>query len=531
MRSTVVKTFKGEVSGVLKSLLGLFFDPAGHDFKKAGITLKLPDGRPLTVYLSLDIVVADEAALHGLYTCKGSSGLKPCMLCQNIFNTQINRHIVESDVSGWSQYHDCTDTGKLELHTRATIDAIYRRLEAGLEYTRNGTFTGAYKELQVRLGWNYTPGSVMLCARARALCHPVDVAVHDWMHVCFVGGVFNVHMGYLMTEIKHLGVTYAMLNEYVSQWKWPATLASKLANPGGALASKRASSSWEAGSLKATASEAVSMMPILAHFFERLQFNTANADLKQHLGCMLLLVRVVELIMLSSRRRVDPDELQIASNMYLAKYKSLYGGLAMTTKFHVVLHFPIYLRNFKYLPNCWVLERKHKQPKRFSNEMRNTSGSWEASVAREVTNRHLAAFSSIRRCRTATLLEPVTNAPPPMLETLVAELGGAVEVWTSRSARINECERIGKGDMVLLHAEHGSRVVGEVVFIASVAVDELHTVICQVQLLEMSSLAGPRATKWRRSEALQIVDAGQVECAVVWAGEGSTITVLSPPVV
>ena len=118
-----------------------------------------------------------------------------------------------------------------------------------------------------------------------------------------------------------------------------------------------------------------------------------------------------------------------------------------------------------------------------------------------------------------------------MLETLAAELGGDVEVWTSRSARINECERIGKGDMVLLHAEHGSRVVGEVVFIASVAVDELHAVTCQVQLLEMSSLAGPRATKWRRSEALQIVDAEQVECAVVWAGEGSTITVLSPPVV
>ena len=74
----------------------------------------------------------------------------------------------------------------------------------------------------------------------------------------------------------------------------------------------------------------------------------------------------------------------------MAEYCRLYGPEAMTIKFHEMMHFPAFLRTWSYIPNCFVLERKHKHAKRFANEVRNTALLWEAVVARDITARHLA---------------------------------------------------------------------------------------------------------------------------------------------
>ena len=55
----------------------------------------------LRIYLDVGYVLADESALHALFASKGSSGLKPCYFCLNIYNKLTAREVVERDTSVW----------------------------------------------------------------------------------------------------------------------------------------------------------------------------------------------------------------------------------------------------------------------------------------------------------------------------------------------------------------------------------------------------------------------------------------------
>eukprot|EP00971_Amphidinium_carterae_P262428 5205531-Amphidinium_carterae.1 len=121
-RSAVVQKVQGGMSGVVAKALEQFWETGAHDFAKAGIFVKLPDGSGLRLFLKFGMKLADESALHSAFGCKGSSGLKPCLLCQNIFNAKNERHLTFTSES-WMQSHTCAQIGKqthtiprLELH-------------------------------------------------------------------------------------------------------------------------------------------------------------------------------------------------------------------------------------------------------------------------------------------------------------------------------------------------------------------------------------------------------------------------------
>ena len=57
----------------------LVFDPEGHNLQAAGMTLDLNGGSAMQLFLSLGVAIAEEAALHMVFMCKGSGGLKPCI--------------------------------------------------------------------------------------------------------------------------------------------------------------------------------------------------------------------------------------------------------------------------------------------------------------------------------------------------------------------------------------------------------------------------------------------------------------------
>ena len=91
---------EGGVSQLGCSVLGAFFnDP--HDARQAGFEVMLRGHGPLRIYLDIGYVLADEAALHAFYGSKGSSGLKICYFCLNIYNRNTARRIVERDASGF----------------------------------------------------------------------------------------------------------------------------------------------------------------------------------------------------------------------------------------------------------------------------------------------------------------------------------------------------------------------------------------------------------------------------------------------
>lgn len=388
VRSAVVnKEIQGGMSALFFAALKLFWDDAGHDLALAGVSVKLFDGTQARIFMKLAIVISDEAALHAMFACKGSSGLKTCLLCQNVYNFKNVRNVVENDSTGIAQYHTCSDWRKLQLHTPGTIRAIASRLSAAAA----STMTKAnMAELEIRLGWNYIPESLMFQPRARHICDLTSCVVFDWMHVFFVHGIFNSHVGVMMWKLKECGITYATLQQYAAAWHWPSFMGQDAAD---VFCPKRAKSSWDDGSLKATASEGLSLLPILANFAQSLVDNgITSAAVRDHARCFVMLADIVRLIQRCSRLQVDPDELQLELCKYLDAFKRLYGEEWMVPKFHFAIHFPDYLRRFGFVPSCFVLERKHKVPKRFANEVTNTSSAWEASVLREVTCHRIAAI-------------------------------------------------------------------------------------------------------------------------------------------
>ena len=59
----------------------------------------------------------------------------------------------------------------------------------------------------------------------------------------------------------------------------------------------------DAGLLKATASEGISLVPIMANFFDSLSAASASDEVRAHAECFVKLSAVVELLRKSSRER------------------------------------------------------------------------------------------------------------------------------------------------------------------------------------------------------------------------------------
>ena len=126
--SCTVRKVNGRLSAVMAALVRLCFSPEGHSLQAAGMTLDLHGGSAIRLFLPFGVCIADEAALHMVFMCKGSGGLKPCMRCQNISNERTSRDCVERGMTGFCQYHTCSDPTKLVLHTPRTIRLISERL-------------------------------------------------------------------------------------------------------------------------------------------------------------------------------------------------------------------------------------------------------------------------------------------------------------------------------------------------------------------------------------------------------------------
>ena len=73
--------------------------------------------------------VADELAVHVLYGCKGQSGIKPCLLCANVFDGKEVRNIVTADQTGLAVHHTEPDSTKLVPMTMGMLDWVVRRLK------------------------------------------------------------------------------------------------------------------------------------------------------------------------------------------------------------------------------------------------------------------------------------------------------------------------------------------------------------------------------------------------------------------
>ena len=206
----------------------------------------------------------------------------------------------------------------------------------------------------------------------------------------------------------------------------------------------------------------------------------------------------------------------------------------MTITFHLSVRFPRFLERWGLLPDCFVLERKHKAPKRLAEEIRNTNSNWERSVMRETTSRHFSTLDSSHSHRhphfqvVACLVDPYTPSNK-LLEWLRIELraGPADEIRVASKARINEWEICSRKDVVRVKGEPD--FVGSILMLASISHPGQQSVFAGIKRWTMISTSGTSCSKWRcTDEDLVLVAADEIMYSLLWAESGGWCTVLAP---
>ena len=155
MRATFANTFAGGPGALWKLIMdALSLHHTGHDMSTAGVALDMVDGTTAHIWIDLQVVVADEAPLHSVFACKGSSGVKTCPLCANIFHYKCDRGPVAKETAKIAQHHALHGFDKLVLHTPASVDAIIAQLHANVGRPHS-------EDYQTRVGWNWVPCGAM----------------------------------------------------------------------------------------------------------------------------------------------------------------------------------------------------------------------------------------------------------------------------------------------------------------------------------------------------------------------------------
>ncbi len=513
----------GDMSCVVRRILeDLFFNPEQHDFSRSGVNVEFHDGGHALIHADLRLVLADESALHAIYACKGSSGLKICLICTNVYNGTNPREVAAADRTRTAVYHTCAEVARFQHITPAIMAAIVRRLTgaaASLSATK-------LDEIQTDIGWKYVLHGLMLSESTRVRCCPSTRAAFDWAHVFFVNGVFNVAGGLLLHSLRRLKVDMSAVSGYIGLFRWPSGIGESV-KPHEVFSKSRLASSLEKKTLRCSASEGLCVLPVLAAFGETLNSSHPDPEVRRHAHCFLLLALVIGQVLRSARGLMDRHEFLRRAQAFLPVFCALYGEAFATPKFHYMMHLGLY--RLKFLPNCLVHERKHKGVKRYANPVFNTHIDWDKAILEEATCLHI---------------EKLINAPPiqfsyeaglddarapsrKMMRVLQSALGDFPKdaMRVSNTARVNKFEKVSIGDIVLVGTSEPP-IIGKVGLHVAVS-DAHHTE--HVTLIDEFNVSSESRRFWKCTAAgrQSIVPTGSIDAAVVWGG-GPIFTVLKP---
>lgn len=262
--------------------------------------------------------LADESAVHSTYSCKGAAGLRPCLLCVNVYDGSTTRDIKWS--SEILKHTDPLPDNFSPAHP-AVIQAIFRKLARASAQD--------LPALETALGWTWAPGGFL---HIPSPLWPTTSLIWDWMHVVFVNGVFNVHVGRLFWSLRECtGFSYEQIQPFLCGTTWGGGVRSE--HMADIFGKKRASRHWKEGELKANASEGLTILPVLVVVLCEVsdKFDAARC----HFLCLLALYKIVGMLRaLSFGQPINTRALQSTIVGYLKLFAALYSEDATTPKFH-----------------------------------------------------------------------------------------------------------------------------------------------------------------------------------------------------
>ena len=214
-----VSKFDGKMSHVVEQTLRFFFDDDGHDLR-TGLTFDLLQHGPFTLFMHLEILIADIKAHVEVVGSNGVNAMLPCLSCDHVVSYAAKRRPELAHNDDFVTLA-CLDPSKLGKRSSADIKALLQRLADSSAQVQAGTMTKeAFDEATTWNGYKHIPNNVILNERLNV--DIVRALVYDWMHLMFQTGNWNREFWRVLKLCERAGIpSYYQCGEYLRTWMWP----------------------------------------------------------------------------------------------------------------------------------------------------------------------------------------------------------------------------------------------------------------------------------------------------------------------
>ena len=249
---------------------------------------------------------------------------------------------------------------------------------------------------------------------------------------------------------------WSLLAEYLQHWKLPKSRSESLAT---LFSPKRKDSHKAAKTFKATASEGLSLFPIFTFFL--LHIVQPMAILQKEIQAYVELANILEMLQSTALEVIAAAQLKEHIEKFLQKCLACNWENHFHPKFHWMLHLPLHLQRWGFLPACFVHERKHRVPKKYGGHITNTR-QYERSLLIEILGHDIAELKENDFFCQKAMLQKKGKASKRMVAFLEEYFEQQAETaFTCAAACLDPAGHCHRGDVVLLK---GSSQVAEVWF-------------------------------------------------------------------
>ena len=461
--SHALKHIQAGVSQLFACVIKSIFGSHGHDLS-AGITLVGPDGERVRFFAKLDMMVQDGGAHKFVNSIKGDTGIRMCMLCTNLVSKPS---LVPFDASASLR---CTVVHEEDL-VLATDAGIYGSIDRLVAHQRTDT-AGTFKIREKACGFNFQPHGMLFDRSLRNVVRPASIYCHDWMHMIFSSGIFNVVAFHFFEAIHtHLPLmqVWAVFHKYIMQWRWPLSWKydPKRSEP---FSSDHLKAYRKTGHIKCAASEGLALLPVIVFWNVATVLPHATGACKWACLAMVALGDIVDALQASGLRLTSPDDMRILIRTFMDACVAAGWEEFMIPKFHWLLHFPRNMIRWGTAVSCFVHERKHKLVLRYAENFFLPDKSKSKSVLKELIahqlfNVRLAGAFDVG----VALLRPV-KASKKLAAYVRACMPYALDanIQTSTKMRTRLHSQCRKGDLALIRMGADTYAVGEIVYLIAI---------------------------------------------------------------
>ena len=514
-----VSNLPGGITQIAAEALMTFFQP-GRDVERDGIQLKI-DNEVVDFWAKIGGNLGDIPAIKDVLSCKGHSGIKPCVICQNhvVPTSDAYAHLLAR--STYAVGPECVDVAQLMIHTDATIRELAIELRDIHKLVRPDDFE--FKEQMY--GLTHTMYSPLLHERLQLKA--ISTLMYDWGHMYVCDGIGDRELGICMATLKAARAksTYSEFKDYSTKFKWPAISKDAIDR---LFTNKHNAKYYKNWDFSSTASEFLSLVPVLLCYFIRVV--QPRGDCADVVDSFIKVLMVIEALQCVKRGLVTPSILQQLIHSHLQAFMKAYGGKYVRRKHHYVLHLPDMLLRFGCLIATFTHERKHRGVKRECRPRQNLKN-WEVGVVESLTVHRLHLMSG------PWVHAYLVNARKPMrrdvrvLDDIFPNARGGIEV-SKRVETMNGS--IAANDVVLYRWVHGELAVGKLLINAKVDGAYRAAVTKWTLLPRDRAVAGQMdnmIAEYQCDDAGMVIDAAALEAALVHrpSDDGAICTVVLPP--